>query len=70
MKRLAIIDRFESDKVVLELDNRQMLTIQRSDITGQAHEGDVVWSDGSCWQVDPEATRKRRQEIDKLIQEI
>lgn len=70
MMNQAIIDRIEENLVVLELYNRKLIKVERSLLALEAREGDVVDFDGCCWQVDREATKRRRQEIASLIQEI
>lgn len=67
----AIVDRFEGDNAVLELESGQMLTVSRTKLSVDAREGDVMIPfDDGFWRVDPEATARRRKELAELIQEI
>lgn len=66
----AIIDRVEENLVVLELENQKLISVARSLLTSEPSDGDVVEFNGHCWQIDREATKRRRQEIASLIKEI
>lgn len=65
----AIIDRFEGELAILEVDN-QYKTVLRTMLPAQAREGDILVPDKGEWVLDLEATRKRRERIEKLAGEL
>jgi hypothetical protein len=65
----GIIDRFEGDYVIVEMDDK-LLSVKREAFPAQAQEGDVVVLMGEVWLVDDEATHKLRREIEELAKEL
>ena len=65
----AIIDRFEGRCAVVEIDG-VMKNIRRQSIPPEAREGDVLILVRKHWQVDREATVRRRQEVERLAEEV
>jgi hypothetical protein len=65
----VIIDRFEGEFAVLEVDN-EYKTVPRAMLPAQAREGDVLVSGKGEWRLDLEATRKRREKIEKSAGEL
>jgi hypothetical protein len=65
----AIIDRFEGEFAILELE-KEYKKIERVMLPAEVREGDVLFYCGKQWVVDPEATRKRKEEIEKLAEEL
>jgi len=66
----AIIDRWEANIAVLELNSGAMLKVSKSLLPALAREGDVIIYQEGKWLIDQAATLRRRQEIDRLRQEI
>lgn len=60
-----IIDRFEEEFVVAELENKQMINIPKAIIPLDAKEGDVV-----SIEIDVDETNKRRESIHNLMTEL
>lgn len=67
--KIGIIDRFEGNLAVVEIEGR-MTSILRRDIPSDAGEGDVVVEADHKWTVDREATRLRHQAIQALADEV
>lgn len=66
----GIIDRFEGDYAVVEIDGRQMKDIPKRDISSEAKEGDVIVLVGEKYHVDAEETQRRKSEIAKLTKNM
>lgn len=66
----AVIDRFEGDFAVVEMDDRSMIDIERVKIPRNAKEGDVLIIDDEKISVDHEETARRKAEIEKLMEGI
>lgn len=65
----AIIDRFEGDYAILEIED-VMSPIKRSDIPEDAKEGDVLTYADKQWQIDHEATARLKNDIQALADEV
>jgi len=65
-----IIDRFEGSYAVCEKEDRTMINIERIDVPFQAKEGDVLSIDRNLITIDIEETEKRRQNIEKLTEDL
>lgn len=69
MKR-AIIDRFEGEWAVCELEDESFTHIKIDRLPEDAREGDtIVISEGSI-ELDREATHERRVYMDKLMEDM
>lgn len=66
---MNVIDRFENDIAVIETDNG-MIEVDRSHITENAREGDVLEEVDGKWIVDVSATEKRRAEIREIMKRL
>jgi hypothetical protein len=66
----VIIDRFEGNFAVCEKEDKQMLDIEKSKIPIIAREGDVLNITNDKITIDPEETRKKRREIEKLTEDL
>ncbi|NLJ78388.1 MAG: DUF3006 domain-containing protein [Tissierellia bacterium] len=66
----GIIDRFESDKVLLEIDKDGILTFDRELFPKDAKEGDMVRYIDDRFVVDEEGTRDRHRYIDRLFKSL
>jgi hypothetical protein len=65
----GIIDRFEGDIVVVEIDGETQ-DFPKSIFPKEAEVGDVVNIDGDKVTVDKKATEKLRKEIEDLMNEV
>lgn len=61
----VIIDRFEENFAVVELDNKETVNMPRSLVPKGAKEGDVI-----DIQVNEEKTRKRREKMEKMMNDL
>ncbi|MDD4715661.1 MAG: DUF3006 domain-containing protein [Oscillospiraceae bacterium] len=60
-----IIDRFEGNFAVAELENQQFVSLPRQAIPSQAKEGDVL-----SVEIDHAETQKRAETIKKLMDQV
>ena len=61
----VIIDRFEGDFAIVELDAGVFVNMPRALVPAGAGEGSVI-----SIEVDPEATNGRRESIKKLMKDV
>lgn len=66
----GIIDRFEGDIAVIELEGRETFNIPRHQLPVEAHEGDVVYEEEGIYRIDQEETRKNQEDISKLTENL
>jgi hypothetical protein len=66
----ATIDRFEGRFAVLELENGQIQNIARSLLPPCAREGDVLDIVDGFFHLDSCETKKTKEEIEKLMEEV
>lgn len=66
----GIIDRFESDIAVIEVEDGHTLDYPKHLLPNDAEVGDVIKIDGNQFTIDKEETVKRRKEIDGLMNEL
>lgn len=67
---MIIIDRFEGDFAVVEVDGQTMRNIPKTDIPPLAKEGDVLKSVDGRYEIDTEETKRLKSQADKLLQEL
>ena len=60
-----IVDRFEGEYVVVELEDKQLINMPRKLLPRDAKEGSVI-----SINIDQEATDKRRKRIDGLMNQL
>lgn len=60
----VILDRFEGDFAVLELDVGEVVSVPKI-LVGNATEGDVI-----NISIDKEETRNRKKKIEKLMEDV
>lgn len=60
-----IIDRYEEEFVVVELENKQMINIPKAIIPTNAREGDVI-----SIEVDIDESTERKKKISNLMDEL
>lgn len=65
----GIIDRFEGNFVVVEIDG-QTKDVPRNEVDTKAKEGDAVKLIDGKWQLDPIDTKKRSDKIKKLMDNV
>lgn len=65
----AVIDRFEGEFAVMEFADGYK-NIPRQVLPDEAREGDVLLFQDDHWIIDPEATHKRKEKIEKLAAEL
>jgi hypothetical protein len=66
----VVIDRFEGTFAVCEAENNTMINIEKSKIPSRAQEGDVLIIEESGIIVDDSSTRKRKEDIRKLMEDV
>lgn len=60
-----IIDRFEEEFVVAELENKQMINIPKAIVPKNAKEGDII-----SIEVDVYESTERKKKINNLMEEL
>ncbi|WP_242275105.1 DUF3006 domain-containing protein [Bacillus cereus group sp. BfR-BA-01445] len=68
MKRV-IIDRFEGELAVIEVNNVTM-DVPKSKLPSTSKEGDVLIIEGDTYTIDKDETDKRRREIQDLMHKL
>ena len=63
----VIIDRFEKDFAICEKEDMTMIDISRSRLPKEAKEGDILVVEEDNIKIDVEATKVRREELEKLF---
>lgn len=67
----AVIDRFEGDVAVLELDDgKSFADVDRSTLPEGAREGDALVGEKGAWVVDEDATRENLAANKRLMDEL
>lgn len=66
----GVIDRFEGDVAVVELEDRSLVEIQRELLPEHAREGDVLIIDGEIVSIDEDDTKNRKEKAEKLMNEL
>lgn len=66
---VGIIDRFEEEFAVVELENKKLINIEKNKIPIEAMVGDVLNIDNYI-TIDLEETEKRKKYIEKLTEDI
>jgi hypothetical protein len=66
----VIIDRFEEKYAICQREDYSMVNIDRKTIPSDAKEGDVLNIKGDCISIDIEETKKKKNEIKKLIKDL
>lgn len=65
----GVIDRFEGEFAVVELDTREIKNIKREIIPKNAKEGDVL-NIGENITIDYEEAEKRKKEIESMMEDL
>ena len=66
----AIVDRFEGNIAVLEIENRKIINVERSKLPFNVREGDVLEISGDIVTIDINETKSRKKGIRKLMDEL
>ena len=66
----VILDRFEGDFAVCEKKDRTMLNVKRDKLPPEAKEGDILNINDDIITVDPAATNKRKNTVNKLFADL
>jgi len=67
MKELYIIDRIEGDYIIIESPSGEMVNAERNRIKGNFREGDCLILENNYFIIDEKATKKRKEEVEKLM---
>jgi len=70
LKMPCAIDRFEGNYAVLTDEDQSETNILCSELPMSSKEGDLLFYDGECWQIDESATRARREELRSRLQTL
>lgn len=66
----AVVDRFEGEYAVLEMEDGTMANITKTEILGDVMEGDVLYLTEGKYIIDKVETLRRRAEIKKIMDEV
>ncbi|WP_276717253.1 DUF3006 domain-containing protein [Caloranaerobacter azorensis] len=66
----GIIDRFEGDYAVIELENLEVINILKDNLPQNAKEGDVVVIKDNKYYIDIEETRRRNKQIEEFFKDL
>ncbi|MCQ6563487.1 DUF3006 domain-containing protein [Paenibacillus mendelii] len=67
--RRGVIDRFEGDIAVIETDEAT-IDVPKSKLPRGAKSGDTVIIEGDTFRIDADDTKKRKREIESLMDEL
>ncbi len=70
MGKKGVIDRFEGDWAVIELEDGAIIDIPISNLPSNVSEGSLVLIEGNKATLLAEDTRARRRYIDELMEEL
>lgn len=66
----GIVDRFEGEYVVIEIDEKNFEDVPRILVSPEVSPGDFVELKEGIWRPNPSETKTRREEIKKLEDEL
>jgi len=66
----AIIDRFEGDFAICELEDKSMINIEKDKLPNNAKEGSVLNVQGNNITFDETETKERNERIKKLMNSL
>jgi hypothetical protein len=66
----GIIDRFEGEYAICEIEFGEIIKIDKHRLPEIAAEGDAIIIDGDNITIDREETLKRKEKIKKLMEEL
>ncbi|ODA40993.1 DUF3006 domain-containing protein [Desulfosporosinus sp. BG] len=65
-----IIDRFEGDFAVVEINGQAKKDISKTDIPVTAKEGDVIKFVNGMYEIDVEETKRIKDEVEKMMRDL
>lgn len=65
-----IIDRFEGAFAICEMQDKNMINIERAKLPSEAKEGDMIIKTSEGYKIDTDATNKKRQHINKRMDDL
>ncbi|UNK17314.1 DUF3006 domain-containing protein [Paenibacillus sp. N3/727] len=66
----GVIDQIECDIAKIEMEDGHTIEYPKHLLPSEADVGDVVQISGNVITVDKQATKERRREVDKLVEEL
>lgn len=66
---VGVIDRFEGNFAVVEVENKEMVNIEKVRLPKGAKEGDVL-NIGEEITIDYKETERRKKEIEKMVEDL
>lgn len=66
----VIIDRFEGSYAICEKNDKTMIDIKKINIPQNAQEGDILKIKGNSIIIDKNATKNRRENLEKLTKDL
>ncbi len=66
----VIIDRFEDKYAICQKEDEEMINLLKSKLPEGCKEGDILLIENDNITVDIEATKKRREYLEKLFNEL
>lgn len=69
MKKFTV-DRIENDKVVLECENKDCVSLDIASLPKNIKEGDVLYFEEGSYFLDEAETEKRKENIKKLMDSL
>jgi len=70
MMEKGIVDRFENEYAVIEMDSGKTVDVPRNQVSPEVKEGDAVELHAGIWQPNQAETEKRRETIKRLESEL
>lgn len=65
----GVIDRFEGAFAIVELDNKEMVNIEKRRLPEDAKEGDVLNIEEEI-TINYKETEKRKKEVEKMVEDL
>lgn len=66
----VVIDRFEGDFAVCEIDIGDMINIEKSKLPSEAKEGYILHVKGDVVNIDKSSTLNQKKKIDNLMKDL
>ncbi|NFO07470.1 DUF3006 domain-containing protein [Clostridium botulinum] len=66
----GIIDRFEENFAIIELEDKKMINIDKNIIPKKAKEGDVINIEGDIITLNEKERERLKKEIDELTEDM
>lgn len=62
-----IVDRLEGDYVIVEIENSDLINVNKNDIIGEVKEGDILKKKDNIYYIDKEKTVLRKNKINDMM---